>query len=66
MSDDDKTNILIVDDLPEKLLAYQTVLEGLEQNLVTVRSGTEALKQVLKMDFAVILLDVQMPDMDGF
>jgi signal transduction histidine kinase/DNA-binding response OmpR family regulator len=62
----EKTNILIVDDVPEKLLAYQTVLEELGQNIIAVTSGTEALKQVLRHDFAVILLDVQMPDMDGF
>jgi len=61
-----KANILIVDDLPDKLLAYQTVLEELGQNLVAVRSGADALKQVLKEDFAVILLDVHMPEMDGF
>ncbi len=64
--DEDKTNILIVDDVPDKLLVYQSVLEELGQNLVAVTSGTEALKQVLRHDFAVILLDVQMPDMDGF
>jgi signal transduction histidine kinase/DNA-binding response OmpR family regulator len=63
---DDTTNILIVDDLPEKLLAYQTILEDLGQNLVTVRSGEEALKHLLRSDFAVILLDVQMPGMNGF
>src|SRR3982751_702636 len=66
MTDTDKANILIVDDLPEKLLVYQTILEELGQNLVEVRSGADALKQVLKRDFAVILLDVNMPDMDGF
>jgi signal transduction histidine kinase/DNA-binding response OmpR family regulator len=66
MGDADKTNILIVDDLPEKLLVYQSVLEELGQNLVTARSGAEALKEVLRQDFAVILLDVNMPDMDGF
>src|SRR4051794_1922326 len=65
-ADADKTNILIVDDMPEKLLVYRTVLEELGQNLVPVRSGPEALKQILRTDFAVILLDVQMPDMDGF
>jgi signal transduction histidine kinase/CheY-like chemotaxis protein len=64
--DPDKTNILIVDDLPEKILVYQTVLEGLGQNLVIARSGEEALKEVLRREFAVILLDVQMPGMDGF
>src|SRR4051794_162889 len=66
MTDTEKANILIVDDLPEKLLVYQTILEELGQNLVEVRSGADALKQVLKRDFAVILLDVNMPDMDGF
>lgn len=66
MDDAEKTNILIVDDLPEKLLVYHSILEELEENLVTVRSGPEALKQVLKHDFAVILLDVNMPGMDGF
>src|SRR3954465_8448917 len=66
MADADRTNILIVDDMPEKLLVYQTVLEELGQNLVTVPSGPEALRQVLNHDFAVILLDVNMPDMDGF
>src|SRR5438046_754027 len=62
---DDKTNILVVDDLPEKLLVYETVLEELGQNVVFARSGAEALRQVLLLDFAVVLLDVQMPGMDG-
>jgi signal transduction histidine kinase len=67
MSDDpDKTDILIVDDLPEKLLVYRTILEELGQNLVVARSGEEALREVLRHDFAVILLDVQMPGIDGF
>lgn len=58
-------NILIVDDLPEKLLVFGTVLEELGQNLVFVRSGSEALREVLQREFAVILLDVNMPDIDG-
>src|SRR3954452_20147006 len=62
----DRANILIVDDLPEKLLVFKTVLEDLGQNLILVRSGAEALREVLKRDFAVILLDVNMPDIDGF
>ena len=62
----DKTNILIVDDLPEKVLVYRTILDELDQNLVVARSGEEALKEVLRREFAVILLDVQMPGMDGF
>jgi signal transduction histidine kinase len=66
MADTDKTKILIVDDLPEKLLVYRTVLEDLGQELICAQSGGEALKQVLQHDFAVILLDVNMPDIDGF
>ncbi|HEY3698540.1 MAG TPA: response regulator [Spongiibacteraceae bacterium] len=63
---DEQVNILIVDDLPEKLLVFQSILEELQQNLVMVRSGREALQQLLERDFAVILLDVNMPDIDGF
>ena len=62
----ERANILVVDDLPEKLLVFRTVLEELEQNLIFVRSGTEALREVLQREFAVILLDVNMPDIDGF
>ncbi|HKA43259.1 MAG TPA: response regulator [Burkholderiales bacterium] len=62
----DKANILIVDDLPEKLLVFQSILEDLGQNLVMVRSGSAALAELLRREFAVILLDVNMPDMDGF
>jgi len=61
-----KANILVVDDRADKLLALEAVLSGLGQNLVQVRSGKEALRQLLKQDFAVILLDVSMPTMDGF
>ncbi len=64
-NDDEPTNILVVDDLPEKLLAYQTILEELGQNLVMVGSGEDALRAVLRQDFAVILLDVNMPRMSG-
>ncbi|MGE5640021.1 MAG: response regulator [Clostridia bacterium] len=62
---DEKVNILVVDDLPDKLLAFQVVLEELGQNLVMVNSGAEALKQLLQKEFAVVLLDVNMPDIDG-
>ncbi len=62
----EKINILIVDDTPENLLSYCTVLEELGENLVPASSGREALKHVLKEEFAVVLLDVNMPDMDGF
>ena len=61
----ERASILIVDDRPDKLLALRAVLEELEQNIVTAASGEEALKQVLLRDFAVILLDVNMPGLDG-
>src|SRR5262245_46772282 len=63
---EDKANILVVDDAPERLLTMQAILEELEENVVTASSGREALRQLLDRDFAVILLDVNMPDMDGF
>src|SRR5262245_27788926 len=66
MSAAEKINILVVDDLPEKVLVHQSVLEELGENVIVARSGPEALKQVLQHDFAVILLDVNMPGMDGF
>src|SRR3712207_164435 len=59
-------DILIVDDHPENLLALEVMLAGLGQQLVRANSGMEALKKLLNQDFAVILLDVQMPEMDGF
>jgi len=62
----DKVHILVVDDRPDKLLALKAMLGQWEQNLVCVRSGNEALREILKRDFAVILLDVNMPIMDGF
>ena len=64
--EEERANILIVDDLPEKLLVFQTVLEELGQNLVKVSSGAAALREILQREFAVILLDVNMPDIDGF
>ncbi|HZO90554.1 MAG TPA: response regulator [Chthonomonadaceae bacterium] len=63
---EDKMNILLVDDRPENLVALESVLADLGQNLVKAHSGREALKHVLKEEFAVILLDVQMPEMNGF
>ncbi len=59
-------NILLVDDQPANLLALEAVLEGLGQNLVRANSGEEALRRLIQMDFAVILLDVLMPGMNGF
>jgi signal transduction histidine kinase/DNA-binding response OmpR family regulator len=66
MADNDKVDILIVDDVPEKVFVLESVLSELNENLVTARSGTEALRHVLEREFAVILLDVNMPGMDGF
>src|SRR3954463_8385025 len=63
---DSKVSILIVDDRPDKLLALEAVLEDLGQTIVRAYSGREALRQVLAHAFAVILLDVNMPGMDGF
>src|SRR5882672_7777429 len=64
--DTGKVNILLVDDNPDKLLAIEAVLEDLHQNVVRAYSGREALRCVLNQEFAVILLDVNMPGMDGF
>ena len=63
---DEKVNILLVDDQPARLLTYQSVLSELGQNLVCARSGVEALDKLMREEFAVVLLDVSMPEMDGF
>jgi len=62
----DRVNLLLVDDRPENLLALEAILEPLGQSLVRANSGPEALRQVLVLEFAAILLDVQMPGMNGF
>lgn len=62
----EKTDILIVDDKQENLLVLESLLESPERNIVKATSGNEALGLMLKYDFALVLLDVQMPDMDGF
>jgi signal transduction histidine kinase len=62
----ERVNLLLVDDRPENLLALEAILEALGQNLIRATSGPEALKHVLATEFAAILLDVQMPGMNGF
>lgn len=62
----EKVSILVIDDRPDKVLALEAVLEDLGQNLVHAYSGREGLRYLLQQDFAVILLDVNMPGMDGF
>ena len=66
MEQDDKVNILLVDDQPAKLLSYEVVLRDLDENLIQASSATEALEILLKNDVAVVLVDVCMPDLDGF
>src|SRR4051794_32579053 len=66
MNDQDKVNILLVDDQPGKLLTYEAILGGLGENLLKATSGREALEHLLKSEIAVVLVDVCMPDLDGF
>src|SRR6202171_1321243 len=66
MMDHEKVNILLVDDQPAKLLAYEVILKQLGENLVVASSGREALEYLLKNEVPVILLDVCMPELDGF
>src|SRR6266849_6899503 len=62
----DRVRILLVDDSPDNLVSLEAALEGLGQELVLAQSGTQALRHLLESDFAAILLDVRMPEMDGF
>ncbi|MGH6788212.1 MAG: response regulator [Pseudolabrys sp.] len=66
MTADDKVNILLVDDQQAKLLSYEVILHDLGENLLKASSGREALEHLLKSDIAVVLVDVCMPDLDGF
>src|ERR1700754_2916519 len=63
---DDKVNVLLVDDQPAKLLAYETVLAELGENLIKASSAREALQTLLKTEVAILLIDVCMPELDGF
>src|ERR1700739_762289 len=62
----DRVNILMVDDQPAKLLSYEVILGELDENLIKASSGKEALEYLLKNDIAVVLMDVSMPELDGF
>ncbi len=66
MSELEKANILLVDDQPGKLLTYEALLKDVGENLLMAASATEALQLLLRHDVAVILIDVCMPDLDGF
>ena len=66
MRPDSPVNILMVDDQPAKLLSYEAILRDLNENLIKVTSGREALDQLLKTEIALVLLDVSMPDINGF
>src|SRR5712675_2160667 len=62
----EKVNVLLVDDQPAKLLAYEVILKDLGENLIKASSAREALEHLLKTDVAVVLVDVCMPELDGF
>ena len=62
----EKVNILLVDDQPAKLLTYEAVLKDLGENLLKASSAQEAFQHLLRTDVAVVLVDVYMPDLDGF
>jgi PAS domain S-box-containing protein len=66
MTADEKVNILMVDDQPAKLLSYEVILADLGENLIKARSASEALNILLRTNVAVVLMDVSMPDLDGF
>ncbi len=66
MNQNDQANILMVDDQPSKLMSYEAILKDLGENLIQARSASEALDKLLRHDIAVVLMDVSMPEMDGF
>lgn len=66
MTPHDKVNVLLVDDQPAKLLAYEAILDELGENLLKAASAREALEHLLKTDVAILLIDVCMPELDGF
>ena len=62
----DKVNILLVDDQPAKLLSYEAMLSDLGERLIMANSGREALEHLLREDITIVLMDVSMPELDGF
>src|SRR6266852_9180895 len=66
MTEQEKVNILLVADQPAKLLSYEVILRDLGENLIKAASGREALEHLLKREIAVVLVDVCMPELDGF
>jgi signal transduction histidine kinase len=66
MREQEKVNILMVDDQPGKLITYEAILNELGENLIKARSGKEALDHLLRADIAIVLMDVSMPELDGF
>jgi signal transduction histidine kinase len=66
MTSDERVNILLVDDQPGKLLSYEAILADLGENLIKASSGREALEHLLKTDITIVLIDVSMPELDGF
>ena len=66
MNDNDQANILMVDDQPGKLMSYEAILKDLGENLIPAKSAREALEHLLRHDIAVVLMDVSMPEIDGF
>src|SRR6266852_1431436 len=66
MTSNDRVNVLLVDDQPAKLLSYEVILQELGENLIKTASAREAFECLLKNDVAVVLVDVCMPDLDGF
>ena len=66
MTTTEPVNILMVDDQPAKLLTYEAILGGMGEHLIKATSGREALEHLLKTDIAIVLMDVNMPEIDGF
>ena len=66
MTEQDRVDILLVDDQPAKLLSYEVILSELGENLIKASSAREALEQLLRREIAVVLTDVSMPEVDGF